>query len=716
MILVFEDLQWADQALLAFVEYLLEWSASQRLCVLALWRPDLAESHAAFGRTVRNLTTLALEPLSGDEMTELLHGYVPGLPDDVKERVLARAQGVPLYAVETVRMLLDRGLLVRDGPVYRPTGTIDTLEVPETLHALAAARLDGLPPDERQLVQQACVLGKTFTKQALAALTERPVADLEPLLAGLVRKEVMSLQADARWPERGQYGFLQELLRQVAYETLSRRDRKSRHLAAVVALERTFDGAEVDVPEVIATHLLAAVDAAPEDPDVPEIRARARDALAHAGERAAALAAPEEAQRYFDQAEVLADGDIPARAALLTRAGTLALNAGDQAGARQRLERAIALYEEADDAYAAARARVALADVDVAEGKLEEGTRRFESALSTLEQTGASAELAATYAAIGRLRVLRGDLEPAGPVLERALELAESLVLDETLVQALTSKAMILMHESRLVEAELLFEGAVARARAAGLHSAWARAAVNLAVLFEGSDRYASSLLLSGELEAQARQRGERDAILAARLGSIVSLAALGRWQEALDLLGDEAQLQGSRKALSERAMALPILCEQGRLEEAGTLFREEEWQRNAEQADLAAAFAAVEARFLRAQKRQADALAAAERGLAHVELGLGNNGVKRCLVEALELAIALDDLERAESLLELVDALPPGRLTPWLRGQRDRFHARLDASRGEHAPVERRFRRAEAQFERSGSRARVVATRLGRC
>jgi class 3 adenylate cyclase/tetratricopeptide (TPR) repeat protein len=703
VILVFEDLQWADQALVAFVEYLLEWSASQRLYVLALSRPELAELQPAFGRNVRNLTNLALEPLSTQEMTELLDGYVPGLPDDVKERVLTRAQGVPLYAVETVRMLLDRGLLLRDGPFYRPSGTIDTLEVPETLHALAAARLDGLPPEERQLVQQACVLGKTFTKQALAALTERPAADLEPLLAGLVRKEVLSLQGDARWPERGQYGFLQELLRQVAYETLSRRDRKSRHLAAVVALEQTFEGAEVDVPEVIATHLLAAIDSAPDDADVPEIRSRARDALAHAGERAAALAAPEEAQRYFDQAEALAAGDTLARAALLTRAGTLALHAGDAAGARQRLERAIALYEEADDPYAAARARVALADVDVSEGKLDEGTRRFESALATLEQTGPSAELAATCATLGRLQALRGDLEPAGPVLERALNLAESLVLDETLVQALTSKALILMHEGRAVEAELLFEGAVARARAAGLHNAWARAVVNLAVLLEASDRYADALALVDELETQAHQRGERDAIVSARLGSIFALTAVGRWQEALERLAEEMQAQGSRKALSERVMALPILCEQGRLAEAEALLREEEWQRDAEQADLAAAFAAVEARFLRAHDRPADALAAADRGLAHVELGLGNSGVKRCLVEALEASIALDDLERAESLLELVDALPPGRLTPWLRGQRDRFHARLDAIRGEHAPVERRLRRAEALFDELG-------------
>src|SRR5581483_798809 len=103
-------------------------------------------------------------------------------------------------------------------------------------------------------------------------------------------------------PERGQYGFLQELLRQVAYETLSRRDRKSRHLAAVAALEQTFEGVDQDVPEVIAAHLLAAVESAPDEPDVPEIRERAREALAHAGERAAALAAPEEAQRHLDQA------------------------------------------------------------------------------------------------------------------------------------------------------------------------------------------------------------------------------------------------------------------------------------------------------------------------------------------------------------------------------------------------------------------------------
>jgi predicted ATPase len=121
-------------------------------------------------------------------------------------------------------MLLDRGLLIPEGSIYRPTGTIDELEVPETLHGLIAARLDGLDSDERRLLQDASVLGKTFSKEALAALAGIPEPELEPLLSALVRKEVLGVQADPRSPERGQYGFLQDLVKRVAYETLARRE------------------------------------------------------------------------------------------------------------------------------------------------------------------------------------------------------------------------------------------------------------------------------------------------------------------------------------------------------------------------------------------------------------------------------------------------------------------------------------------------------------
>jgi len=198
--MLFEDLQWADPSLVEFIDHLLEWSRSFPIFVMTLSRPDASISLAG---ARRNATSIYLEPLPEEAMAQLLVGLVPGLPSEVTRKILNRAEGVPLYAVETVRMLLDRGLLIQDGPVYRPSGPIEDLEVPETLHALIAARLDGLEAEERRLVQDASVLGKTFTRQALVAVSGLTERDLDPLLASLVAKEVLSVQTDPRSPERG---------------------------------------------------------------------------------------------------------------------------------------------------------------------------------------------------------------------------------------------------------------------------------------------------------------------------------------------------------------------------------------------------------------------------------------------------------------------------------------------------------------------------------
>src|SRR5436305_3597378 len=239
-VLAFEDMQWADASLLDFVEYLLEWSRNSRLFVVTLARPELSERRPTWGAGHRNFTSIYLEPLPREAMEDLLDGLVPGLHADTREQILARAEGVPLYAVETVRMLLDRGLIAQRGSVYEPVGEIGTLDVPETLQALIAARLDGLSAEERRVLQDAAVLGKTFTLDGVAAVCGLPRDDVEPLLAALARKEVLGLQADARSPEHGQYGFLQDLVRHVAYESLSKRDRRVRHLAAAAYLEHAF--------------------------------------------------------------------------------------------------------------------------------------------------------------------------------------------------------------------------------------------------------------------------------------------------------------------------------------------------------------------------------------------------------------------------------------------------------------------------------------------
>ena len=189
-------------------------------------------------------------------MHELIAGLVPGLPPEIEERILSRAEGVPLYAVETVRMLLDRGLLAREGNVYRPTGPIESLEVPETLHALIAARLDGLTPEERRVAQDGAVFGKTFFKHAVAEVGGISESEVEPILAGLVRKEILTVQADPRSPERGQYGFLQDLVKKIAYDTISKKERKAKHLAAAAFIERTWAADEDELVEVLAAHYL----------------------------------------------------------------------------------------------------------------------------------------------------------------------------------------------------------------------------------------------------------------------------------------------------------------------------------------------------------------------------------------------------------------------------------------------------------------------------
>jgi len=223
VVMVFEDLQWADVALLDFIEYLLEWSREYPLFVVTLSRPDLLDRRPNWGAGKRNFTSLFLEPLPRDAMQQLLAGLAPGLPAELQSKILDRAEGVPLYAVETVRMLLDRGILVPEGNEYRLTGEVVALDVPETLQALIAARLDGLTQEERRVLQDAAVLGKVFTKAGVAAVSGLAEPQLDPLLTSLIRKDVLSIQVDPRSPEHGQYGFLQDLVKRVAYETVSKK-------------------------------------------------------------------------------------------------------------------------------------------------------------------------------------------------------------------------------------------------------------------------------------------------------------------------------------------------------------------------------------------------------------------------------------------------------------------------------------------------------------
>src|SRR3954449_13016316 len=297
---IVEDVQWADDAFLDFLDHLLE-TAQAPIFVLALARPEVTARRAGIGAG-RRATTIYLEPLPDTAMRQLLEGLVGNLPESLRNELVRRADGIPLYAVETVRSLIDRDVVVPAGGRYvvdlDAAGALDLAELapPASLHALLAARLDALNPDERRVVQDGSVLGFTFTRAGLEALTTT-TGDLDDVLESLRRKEILNVDNDPRSPERGQFRFVQALLRGVAYDTLSRRDRKARHIAVA---EHLASYPDIDaISGVIAAHYLDGAAAVPEDDDVVELKARAATLLERAAAHATDVGAPIDALAHY---------------------------------------------------------------------------------------------------------------------------------------------------------------------------------------------------------------------------------------------------------------------------------------------------------------------------------------------------------------------------------------------------------------------------------
>ncbi len=265
VVLLVEDAQYADTGLLDFLDHLTDWVRDLPVYVLVFARPELGQARPGFG-TGRNRVTLTLDPLDAASMDQLVDALVPGMPPPVRSKITRHAEGVPLFAVETVRSLIDRDIVQPVEGVYRLTGDIGELAVPDSLHALLAARLDALDPGVRRLIADAAVLGTTFPAEALLAVSGQPEDAVRAGLADLVRREVLTVSADPLSPERGSYQFAQDMLRQVAYDTLSRRDRKARHLAVAAHLRQAFPGDGEEVADVIARHYLDALHAVPDDP------------------------------------------------------------------------------------------------------------------------------------------------------------------------------------------------------------------------------------------------------------------------------------------------------------------------------------------------------------------------------------------------------------------------------------------------------------------
>ena len=688
VVLVFEDMQWADAPLLEFVTYLLEWSRNHRILVVALARPGSAEHKAQWAAGLRNATTLSLEPLSTEAMEALLDGFVPGLGPDLRSQILERSEGVPLYAVETVRMLLDRGLLEQVGAEYRPSGPIEALDVPETLQALIAARLDGLPADERALLQDAAVLGKTFTKGGLAAVSGEAESELAAVLAGLVRKEVLSLQADPRSPERGQYGFLQDLLRQVAYETLPRRERKSRHVAAAQYLERRPEHDEV--VEIVASHYVSALGLDPEAEDATELRDRAEATLVRAGEHAVSLGASEAAQHYFERGVELAGAPLR-RAELHERAGEMAWVGGRASEAREHFEEAISGFEALGLTHPAARcvARLGILTWHL-EADIQRAVSDMERAYAVLADEEHDSDFATLVAHLARARYFMGSVDEAMERNELALELAEALELPDVLSHGLNTKSLILYYARRRPqEAKVLMRHALEVALTHDRPEAALRGYNNMASYLEAEDRYREAIEHGRDHEALARRVGSQRDVLQVLHWRANLLLGLGEWDQALATV-DEIQDESGPDILKRWSLVsvLFIFVHRGELAEARRRLAIQEEAYDPQEIQSVIFYRSNEAEVLLAEGKPQDALAAAEIALeGRAEHGMG--AASGALEVALSAAFMLREEPKIEQLLAMLEEVPPGQRTPFLRALGARFGARREALHGDATTAE---------------------------
>ena len=409
--LVLEDVHWADDALLDFITHLVEWAQESPLLVICTARPELLERRPAWGATAT-----ALSPLSDAETGRLFSALVE---IDASEDLLTRTAGNPLYAEQYARLLAEGG---------------SPEDLPTTVQETIAARLDGLPADEKSLLQDAAVIGHVFWSAAVAALAGEDRWAVEERLLALERRELVQREPPAAVQDEEQYAFRHILVRDVAYGQIPRGARADKHKLAAEWIEGI--GRSEDHAEMLAHHYLSALEyarAAGQSTD--ELAGRARSALSDAGDRASAVYAFATAARFFGAALELWPAEEPGRPQLLLRYGH-ALWMADSGGLEVLLEAAEELVASGDRG-GAAEAEVLLNRVEWFRGHRDRADSHIERALDLVEDAPLSRSKAVVLSTLARSRLLAGAHDDAIRLGYETLRLAEELGLDEVQANAL---------------------------------------------------------------------------------------------------------------------------------------------------------------------------------------------------------------------------------------------------------------------------------------
>jgi class 3 adenylate cyclase/tetratricopeptide (TPR) repeat protein len=421
LVLVFEDVHWADDGLLDFVDHLVAWASGVPLLVVCTARPELLDRRPAWGGGKKNALTASLSPLSDDETARLVDALLAGklVRTERQSELLARAGGNPLYAEEYVRMLAQ-------------PGTGEELPLPESVHGIIAARLDALPPREKAVLQDASVVGKVFWAGAIAVLggLDDEAAVDEPLLI-LERKEFVRRERRSSVAGQTAYVFRHALVRDVSYGQIPRVRRAERHRRAAAWIESLTGDRSEDVADVLAHHYLKALEfARASGQEVESLTAPARQALRDAGDRALALNAFSSAAAFYEEALKLWPEDDPEKPRILLRRGQALFHA--VGGGRDVLAEAAEELLDLGEREAAAEAYIVLSDLlHFVDGRDDHAAERLEAATLLLAEQPPSRAKVAVLANRARFHMIADEAEDAIRIGFQAFQAAEELGLDE---------------------------------------------------------------------------------------------------------------------------------------------------------------------------------------------------------------------------------------------------------------------------------------------
>ena len=583
LIIVFDDIHWAEPTFLDLVEHIADWARDAPIMLLCVARPELLELRPTWAGGKLRATTLMLEALPADHVAQLVGNLLgeSALAGAIVGRIGEAAEGNPLFVEEFVAMLIDDGVLREGDGRWMLTGDLDRVTVPPSIRSLLAARIDRLDRRERSVIERASVVGKVFWQGAISELApEQLRAEVRPSLLGLVRKELVR-------PDRSDFAgdeafrFRHMLLRDAAYEGVPKQDRGQLHERFASWLERTAGERVAEYEEVLGYHLEQAYRYRAElgqlDEPTRALGLRAARLLASAGLRASDRSDASGARKLLSRAAGLFPAEHPEKAALLPHLAMAVGEAAEYESALAILDEAAALAERLGNRSLYWEARVRATEwrfQQNPQGAVDANMSLIEQALTELEQLGDHRALTAVWDQLHRIRYYRGDLAGARVAAERMLEHAQLAGDEGNTLQALVVRASLTVFdetplEQALPEADALVE----RARSSGRMLPTAQALGIKGRL----------LGMAGETEKALRLVDEGRAILR-ELGRVAHAAGSSHWASMVtSFAGDKSATEMNLRegadeleSLGEKAMLssslghlATVIAQQGRYDEA---------------------------------------------------------------------------------------------------------------------------------------------------